>query len=84
MKQTDIAQKNFDKFWTWLNEKYPPISRYEKVHISDAGNGMLNVYYCFQMGQLKTRTSICQIPTYPMFDINFNPNEFYKDETPHN
>ena len=78
MKDTDIASANFEKFWQWLNNKYPPISRHEKVHVSDAGNGQLIVYYCFQYGLAKTHTPICTIQMYPMFDKNFNPQTFYE------
>ena len=78
MKKTDIALENFKKFVAWLDIKYPPKSIFEKVHVSPADEGTINVYYCFQYGQLKKNTPICTIPAYPVFDPEFNPNTFYQ------
>lgn len=80
MSNFKMASINFEKFHSWLSEKYPPKSMFEKIYAEQIDDHTLKVYYCYQYGAIKQTTNICNLKMYPMFDCDFDPNIFYSNE----
>ncbi len=79
-QQLAIANMNFQKFNYWLEQKYKPSELFTRVYAEQDGD-ILHITHCWNYGSVKQETPICDIPMYPMFDPNFDPDTFYANES---
>jgi hypothetical protein len=75
-KQLSTAETNFRRFHLWLEEKYKPAEIFTRVYAEQDGD-VLQITHCWNYGSVKQETPVCDIPMYPMFDPNFDPEIFY-------
>ena len=70
------ADSNFKKFHVWLDKAYKPAEIFERVYAEQDGE-TLHINHVWSYGSVKQVTHVCDLPIYPMFDPEFDPEKFY-------